>query len=261
MNGTEDSGIPTVAELKEEIIPGLLLDAEAVGHYGDSAVSSGAMDRYSSLMETAAVTGLSETISSIVSALTQADPRTIAKNPSWFTRFTGTHIEKRVRYQQARDTVEVLLVEGNKHLGRVNETLAVLDELQQIYHVEIARLQVYIQAGRDYLSVESVGETQDHGDFGFDRPRERFARKVANLATLLASNELAVMQMKMTRAQCLDLVDRFIETTKVLVPVWRQHTLSLLTIKNIDPTVIAKASQAHQALLSSLHTNLEGMDK
>jgi len=261
MNGTEDARIPTVAELTNGVLPGLLRDAEAISHYGDSAISSGAMDRYSTLMESAAVTGLSDTISSIVAALTQADPRTIARNPSWYDRFTGKHIEKRVRYQNARDEVEALLVVGNTHLDRVNETLKVLDELQDIYRDEIARLQVFIQAGRDFLASKAGQDEQDIDALGFDRPRERFARKLTNLATLLASNEMAAMQMKMTRAQCIDLVDRFIETTRVLVPVWRQHTLSLITIKNIAPDDIAKASQAHQALLSSLHTNLEGMDK
>ncbi|EBM5912961.1 protein KlaA, partial [Salmonella enterica] len=55
--------------------------------------------------------------------------------------------------------------------------------------------------------------------------------------------------------------DRFNETIKVLVPVWRQHTLSLLSVNNTDPTIVRKANQAHEALLKSLRQNLEGFQK
>ncbi|MCW4981023.1 hypothetical protein M7959_22880, partial [Enterobacter hormaechei subsp. xiangfangensis] len=112
----------------------------------------------------------------------------------------------------------------------------------------------------------ATGETYPKSDLFnkalvFDKPRERFARRLANLATLLASHEMAAMQMEITRGTCIDIADRFNETIKVLVPVWRQHTLSLLSVNNTDPTIVRKANQAHEALLKSLRQNLEGFQK
>ncbi|ENL0204383.1 toxic anion resistance protein [Salmonella enterica] len=261
MKDTHNITVPSVDELKRTVLPGLILDTKAISNYGDSAVSSCAMDRYSSLMEKNAVTELSGTLSGIVSALVQADPQRIDSNPSWLSRFTGKHLETQVRYQKARQEVELLIDRGEYFLAHVNETLHALDELLAIYQLEIRHLNIFIKAGREYLEDSSAEPMPEANRIAFDNPRERLARKIANLATLLSSHEMTEMQLKMTRAQCIDMMDRFNETTKVLVPVWRQHTLSLNTTKNIDPSIVKQATNAHEALLSSLHKSLEGIAK
>lgn len=95
MTGAGNIEVPTKARLKEVILPTLFSDANAISRYGESEISSNAMDRYSSLMEKSAVSALSGSISQIVNALAEADPRTITRKPSWFSRFSGTHLEKR----------------------------------------------------------------------------------------------------------------------------------------------------------------------
>jgi Toxic anion resistance protein (TelA). len=261
MHESEAVLIHTSESLREVILPSLLTDANAISRYGDSAISSTAMDRYSSLMEKSAVTALSESISRIVSALGEADPRTIARKPSWLARFTGTHLEKRVRYQNARANVEALITEGKGFMEHVYELLHALEDLMQIHVQEVERLKIYIDAGREFIRSAPEQPQSEDLDVVFDKPLERFSRKVANLATLLASHEMSVMQMKITRAQCIDILDRFNETVNVLVPVWRQHTLTLMTTKSMDPAMVSKATQAHQALMRSLHQSLEGIDK
>lgn len=261
MTGAGNIEVPTKERLKEVILPTLFSDANAISRYGESEISSNAMDRYSSLMEKSAVSALSGSISQIVNALAEADPRTIARKPSWFSRFSGTHLEKKVRYQKARMNVESLIGEGKSFMEHVYEMLHALEDLMVIHHQEIERLKVYIDAGREYLREVPEEPKADNLNIVFDKPRERFARKIANLATLLASHEMSVTQMKITRAQCIDILDRFNETVNVLVPVWRQHTLSLITTTNMDPDMVSKATQAHQALMKSLHKSLEGIDK
>ncbi|EBM5962830.1 TPA: toxic anion resistance protein [Salmonella enterica subsp. enterica serovar 16:l,v:-] len=261
MTEKETVQAPTVESLREIVLPALMTDANAIGQYGDSAISSDAMDRYSHLMEKSAVSALSESISRIVNALADADPRSIAKKPSWFAKFSGSHLEKRARYQKARMNVEGLIGEGKGYMAHVYETLHALEDLMDIHVRESERLKIYIEAGRDFLRQLPDEPKPDELNVVFDKPRERFARKIANLATLLASHEMSVMQMKITRAQCIDILDRFNETVNVLVPVWRQHTLSLITTNNMDPAMVSKATQAHQALMKSLNQSLEGIDK
>ena len=137
MKDTHNITVPSVDELKSTVLPGLIMDARAISHYGDSAVSSGAMDRYSSLMEKNAVTELSGTLSGIVSALVQADPQRIESNPSWLSRFTGKHLETQVRYQLACHKVEHLIDQGEVFLAHVNETLQALDDLLAIYQLAL----------------------------------------------------------------------------------------------------------------------------
>lgn len=43
----------------------------------------------------------------------------------------------------------------------------------------------------------------------------------------------------------MDMLDRFTETSSVLVPVWRQHTLALITTKSMSPSMVAEASKEH----------------
>lgn len=63
MTDTYNITVPSVDELKRTVLPGLFIDARAISHYGDSAVSSDAMDRYSSMMEKNAVTESARTLS------------------------------------------------------------------------------------------------------------------------------------------------------------------------------------------------------
>jgi RecA/RadA recombinase len=71
---------------------------------------------------------------------------------------------------------------------------------------------------------------------------------------------MSVTQMMLTRAQAVDMLDRFTETSSVLVPVWRQHTLALISTKSMSPSMVAEASKAHQALMRSLSQSLEGIE-
>ena len=97
----EISRFQTKARLKEVILPTLFSDANAISRYGESEISSNAMDRYSSLMEKSAVSALSGSISQIVNALAEADPRTIAENHHGFPVSQVHILKKKVRYQKS----------------------------------------------------------------------------------------------------------------------------------------------------------------
>ncbi|EES5376855.1 protein KlaA [Escherichia coli] len=252
---------PTVEALRETFLPVLFTDPDAISRYGESVVSPNAGDRYSSLIEKSAVSSLARCIVEIKDALTEADPRRIAKKPSWFSRFAGTHVEKVVRYQNARSNVKQLVEAGKALAVHVKELLAALQELSDQYEAETARLQVYLNAGRLILNEIPESGPADALSVMTDNPRERFKRKLTNLATLLASHEMSIMHMRIVRANAIDMLDRFNEAACILVPVWGEHTLSLLTAKYMKPEMIAQATQAHKALMTSLNNSIEGIEK
>lgn len=251
----------TLTELKEKVLPALFRDPSKLGEYGAGEASSEAMNEYSNLLESGAVGVLAGMISEIVGKLGDADPKRVAQKPTWLDRLLGREVERQVRYQVARKALDELLKETQGVAQRVRDTLSKLDGLLLSHVAEVERLRIYAQAGREFLDENPQAGLMMAGSFEFDRPRERFARKLANLATLLSSHEMSITQMRLTRAQAVDMLDRFSETVNVLVPVWRQHTLTLITTRNMNQAMAAEAIQAHHALMRSLSKSLEGIDK
>lgn len=240
------------------VIPALFADPAGILEYGSLGRSS-KVDELSDLMESGAVTGLAKLIEQILSGMSDASPEKIARKPKVLDRLLGKHLEAQVRYQVARSSLEQLLEEAQAKAQGVRDTVSAINRLIDQHAADVDALQVYIHAGHAFLQDNpDVGAVQA-GALEFDRPRERFARKLSNLATLLASHELSINQMKLSRAQAIDLLDRFEETVSILLPVWRQHTLTLITTKNMSPDMIAAASKAHQALVHSLSASLDGI--
>lgn len=240
-----------VEELMTEMLPGLFADPDAIGRYGDLASSATSLGMYAELMESAPVSSLGSQLALIVNKLADADPQKIAKKPTWWQKVTGATVETNVRYQVARAELETLL-EATEHVcDTVRSAVAHLDSLMKTQISEVAHLDAHLRAGREYLARHPNAGVPS-GEMSFDNPRERFARKLANLAALLASHEMSIAQLRLTRAQALDMLERFGEVKNVLIPVWRQHTLALISAKNMTPELLVQAKKAHEALMLSL---------
>ena len=241
-----------VAELKTAVIPQLFTKPETIGEYGRSADTSEVMAELDKLMGRSPVTRLAEAIANIVAKLSDADPEKIAKAPTWLEKFTGKSLEVHVNYEVARLDLEALLAGAAQAAQDVHTLLGALDSLIESHAHDTAALRAAIQAGREFLAEHPEVGRPNPSAMTFDNPRERFERKLANLTTLLKSHELSWAQLAMTKAQAYSHLDRFEETSAVLVPIWRQHALSHTTSRDADPALVQKAVAAHRALLQSL---------
>jgi len=250
-----------VEELKTSVLPALFESPAAIGDYGRSATASGTMNELGDLMEGSPVSRLAGCIGEIVAKLADADPKKIAKQPSWLDRFLGKPVESHVRYQVARRDLEKLLEEAEGTAQGVRDAVAAIDRLLTEHRVEVEQLTAHIRAGEQFLAENPDVGKPAAGDLSFDNPRERFARKLANLRTLLASHGMSVTQMQLTKAQAVDMLDRFEETARMLVPVWRQHTLALTTTKNMSAGMVSEATKAHDALMRSLAQSMSGIER
>ncbi|MDR8092959.1 toxic anion resistance protein [Burkholderia gladioli] len=251
----------SVEELKTTVLPALFASTGDLSSYGAASSGADSLTKISDLMESGAVSALAAKIQEIVAKLADADPRRIAKPATWFERITGMQVERRVRYEFARRDLDDLLSESEVHAQRVRDTVHALDQMIQGHAVETSNLKAYIQAGREYLDENPEAGAIQSGAVEFERTRDRFARKLANLATLLTSLEMSAAQMKLARAQAVDMLDRFSETATILVPIWRRHTLALIQTKHMSPAMVAEAANAHQALIRSLTKSLDGMEQ
>lgn len=256
-----------VTRIKADILPEVFRNPANIGEYGrlsnpdDGSGQQSAMSELGDLMEGSPVSRLAMSITALVDKLSDADPQKIAKPPTWIEKFTGRAVEVHVRYQVARRQLDEMIAEAEGSAQGVRDAIAAIDRLMAAHQGESQQLQDYIQAGREFLEENPDAGKPAQGSIEFDNPRERFARKLANLATLLSSHELSLTQMKLTKAQALDMLDRFQETSRVLVPVWRQHTLALTTTKNMSPAMVEEATRAHDALMKSLAQNTKGLER
>ena len=242
----------TVALLTREVLPEIFRSPDAIGEYGRLPSSAQAMAELSELLEASPVAKLAGKVREIVSKLKDADPRRISKPPSWLDKLTGKPVENHVLYQEARGGLERLLEDAETLAQSVRDALASMAHLAIAHASEAEHLAVHIDAGRQFLQEHPDAGRPVEGSVTFDNPRERFERKLVNLATLLASHEMSVAQLKLTRAQAVHMLDRYDETARVLVPVWRQHSLALISGNGASAQLVAEATRAHRALVESL---------
>jgi hypothetical protein len=249
MGEFSEADVSEIATIQQTIT---LDKSSFISNFGKFEGTGGSTDVLSNVMEESPVNALAAKISDIVSKLSEADPRILAEKPTWLQRFTGRSVEKKVLYQVARKSLEQLLEEAGRFAAQVAQMIHQLDNIVESHHSEVRVIKIHIAAGRLFLSENPSIGIPVSGDLVFDNPRERFARKLANMAALLASHEMGLAEVKLTRAQAVDLLDRFDELSGTLVPVWRRHTLSLLNNTSISPDMLAAANKAHEALMNSL---------
>jgi len=245
--------VPDVAHLKSVEIPALLVSREtdAIGQFGRLA-DSDALEEASNLLEANATGRLASGIEGIVSVLAMANPERVGASPSFVDRLLGRHIERSVRYQHARESLDARIYDADVHADFVRQAINAINKLIALHEHEVAWISAHLEAGRQFLDENADAGVVMDQVLQFERPRERFVRKLGNLATLLASHEMSLAQMKMAKAQAVSMLDSYHETVRVLVPVWRQHTLALITAKNMSPEMVRAASTAHRALMASL---------
>jgi len=248
-----------VEDIKQSDIEELFRDTVRIGKYGgESGVAL--LQRSSETMEHGSVTQLAEGIRKIVAALSDADPNNVAKRASWFDKLLGREVERQVRYHVAKKNLDELLAQTESIAQQVFDTLQGLDALVAAHEQEHARLKAYIDAGTQFLRENPQAGLAPPHEMQFDKPRDRFQRKLGNLTTLLASHEMTATQMRLSRAVAIDMLDRYTETATVLVPVWRQHTLALMSTSHATPESLALANKAHAALMNSLSESLASLD-
>lgn len=247
----------SIEGLKKGVIPKLFGDPTRIGEYGLIGDSKEGMAELMDLMGQSPIGGLANKLEGILEGLNQADPKKIAKAPNWLERFTGKVVEVHLRYQVARENLETLIAQASEFAINVRESIKAIDRLIAEHGQEAEQLGIYIAAGQQYLEENPDAGVPTGAVLEFDNPRERFARKLTNLATLQASHEMSLSQMRLTKAQAIDMLDRFEETSRVLVPVWRQHALALTSSTAVSAAQAAEAIKAHEVLTQSFAKSMQ----
>lgn len=226
-----------------------LCKVSAISRFGELEQDPAADAALRSLLHQSPVSRLARALGNVVTRVRAADPRALTVQHGWWSRFTGAALERSVSYQLAHRQLDRELDAAN---GIAVETNDLLDQLRQVLkskHDDIAYLDECLEIGHRAL------EQYDPRATGEPIPpstMERLSRRLTNLATLRASLQLTQAQINLSIDSATALLDRFYEVRDVLVPVWRQHTLALLTHAGSDADRAAAALQAHDQLMQSL---------
>lgn len=231
-----------------------LASAAFISGYGGLAAVSASVDNLSATLERSPVSLLAGKIAEIVMKLQNADPRKVTKKPGWLDRVTGADLETRVAYACARKSVDTLIEEATRLTDEVTRLVADLETTLSTHADETREIRIALAAGRLHLArhPDAGAPSRSAGAVAFDNPRERFARRLTNIAALLSSYEMGAHQLELSRVAALDMIDRFHEISTVLVPVWRQQTLLLVSSRNNNPESVAAAVSAHDSLIQRL---------
>jgi plasmid stabilization system protein ParE len=251
----------SMATVMERNVAPCFSDTAKISKYGDMQGMSETIAKTTSLMEQSPVSQLAGRIKQIISYLSDADPQAIQVKATWWGKLTGSALENRLRFEVARESLEETLADASKWSDKTEKAIELIDRLLSQNEAETAALKLHIEAGKTYLQENPESGKPVEGAMSFENPRDRFIRRLQNLSALLASHEMSVLQLRLVRGQALDLLDRFVETTTVLVPVWRQHSLAIASSTNLDPKMVAAATAAHNALQKSLASSLISLDK
>lgn len=247
------SVLPTLEKIKTELIPAVFTDTVKIGLYGHELEDSLQLEQLDRLLSNAPAAGLGASITAIINCLADANPVKITQKPSRWEAFSGKSLETKVRYRAAHIDLDQLLRQADVAAQRVRITLKSIDTLRDSFETETLHIGVYVQAGKEYLA-EHPGAGIE---VGYETARERFARKLASLQALQVSHEQSKEQLKLLKAQLVNVLDRFEETTRVLIPVWRQNMLAMSISKNLTAAQLDAAIQSHDALSKSLASSLD----
>lgn len=226
----------------------------SISSYGVTSAPTDAIDELTRTIEQSPTSALAQAIQAIVEALRGADPRVVSQKRGWLTRFTGKDLEGVLRYRTARRDVDHLIRKADELAAQIGQVVDHLEQVIQRHEGETRVLRLRIKAGQQYLLQNPVPiETADDSPT-VENQLERFARRLTNLTALLASHDMSLAQMKLARSNAINLLDRYMEISTVLVPVWRQNTLAIVSTEKNNPTALSDATKAHESLLISLAT-------
>lgn len=226
-----------------------LMDTLNVGRYGAPEHSKHDIGHE----HNEAVNGISGAITSLVSSLEAADPQLALKRKKsgWFARFTGQDALRKVEYVRATEGIDQQLAEVPVRIERLEKIVRLLDEDYRALLETQRELKIHLVAGQWFLEENpDAGSESAHG-YGLNAPRDRFNKRLQNLAALMTSNDATLHQIQLLQANSINMLDRLHEITTVLVPSWRAHRMGLY-VNDQDYEAIREATKAHEALVKSL---------
>lgn len=226
-----------------------LNDTLSIGRYGAPENAHDDIDQD----HNEAVEGISSAITGLVHSLEKANPKLALKRKKsgFIARFIGQDAVQKVEYLKATQSIDEQLSAVPVRIKRLEGIVRGLDANYQSLLDTQTRLKAHIVAGQLFLEKNPNAGAEESNAYGLRSARDRFSKRLQDLAVLLTSNASTLHQFRLMQANSINLIDRLHEITSVLIPSWRSHRMALY-VNDQDYEGIAEATQAHDALVESL---------
>ena len=252
-----NEGENTAAYLKAEVLPRLFDDPNLINDYGQDPAAAARMAKLAEVSSGQAVSALTGKLGELVRLLQDASPQRLRRKHSWFGRFLGYDLQNAMTYMEAYKRIESLRPKLDAAASEAKKLLAVHEELLCEQAEEVKRLEVLVEAGKAYLAEHpEAGKGGSNGELVVNHPRDRFARKLTSMGTLIATQEMGLQQLQLARANIIDMIDRYHDAVDVLLPIWQNQSLLLTSAEQINPAVLAETTKAYDALTHGLSAML-----
>ncbi|KAF1013228.1 MAG: hypothetical protein GAK31_03377 [Stenotrophomonas maltophilia] len=244
----------SVVQLRDEVLPALFAARVDIGRYGPPGLAGASAEP---AWQDDSAAALARTLAELVARLAEQDPRALLQQSDWWQRFTGADIEARLRRRIAMGSNTALLAEIERQAMAVRRSVDALEALLHGHDGLSTQLQVYIDAGLQFLQQQPADSSNDDDPLRLDRPVERLQRRLTNLTALQGSHAMARMQLQLARRNAIELLDRYTETVEILLPIWRQTIMALQNTDNASAQMVASAAQAQDRLMQAVRQLLQ----
>ncbi len=183
----------------------------------DDALKIRAIDE--TLLQVANRQALKREIGKTLKIINQLDLDALFARQSWIHRFTGAHLEERLKVEVAARKVTQAFGLLERISADNTKRIALILGEQQALAEAMPAIDRALAYGHRLLSDTRIVEPH---------LRSRFERKLANLETVRAANLMAIQQFAFVRTNLIDLNDRFQQIAAVLFPLWQQRLFALL---------------------------------
>lgn len=214
---------PDEIDLVAHIYDGLDIDQAYPAAFGEVAEISDMGE----ILAASTATIMQETIGTLHKALNDANPENVIKGRSRLARWTGAAIEVEMRYRAACTRISTLVDGARQRIADSDAFVHRLDGLRQAHVLAIRHLRVHLAAGRLYTA-GYVPPPPVAGELGGSAAKDRFTRRLSNIAVMLHSTQMALAQIDMVKAQVKSQIERLGQAVEVLLTVWRNHAFSVL---------------------------------
>lgn len=237
-------------------IPEIMAGRMDVAAYGVIENDSGDEKPFSQLLEDRPADLLASVIRAMAETLPAAAPEKAAPATGWFERISGGALERQLAHTLATRNMDEFVAQGEVAAKKLRTVVEEIDAALRTGAAQNRTRAVFVQAGLTYLEAHpEAGLHDDEG--GLQRTtRHRFERRVHALKTRETSEALGLQQMRLSIGNSQALLDRYRETVDVVIPVWRNHCLSVRQSTHLSPEARADAAASHQLLVVKLNTLL-----
>jgi hypothetical protein len=193
-------------------------DAATMPAYGQDAIDTALLAEIDHALPAGALDDLARALDDLERAVTTLDAAQTKRKVGWLGRMLGNDIAAQAEGRVLRERMDVLLDIARREAQRVREAHEVIAGLHARLDANHVKLGEYIDAGNAWRAAHQAGS--------LDADRDAIGRRLDHLGRVALSYRITREQLRVIRAQYLQLLERHAHLQDLLGPAVAQHRIA-----------------------------------